>query len=223
MAVVCLSLFPDQDLLVLLSIAIAAALALPVTTKDKIDAAIAGRKLRWSPTDALKNATRLCGLSAALFGIQYVDNLSPNLLFIRAGDIFAWTGIIIGAIAAFYSVLVIEFVMNPQFNPPITFGLVLLALLWVVLDYMTGTFVLRAFFLFSLFDTGGMTMIAVIFMPLGEMSIISSVANWEMTRRKMDQDVRNVAVFFVFLPYIWAIVAGVILLALKGIFVIPVP
>ena len=207
MGVVCLSLFPNQDLLFLLSIAVGAYLTLPVFVKKEVEAAIGDRMLNW-PREYLQKATRSCGLAAILFGLQYIDNVSPSTIF-PSSDIFGYVGLFVGAIAVFYSGFVIEFLLNTNFQPPVNLRLVFLGLYWVVVDYLT-VFVGR---LFS--PSFGTNIVATGFIILMIPSLISSILNWWMDRKNFSREPLKVSILFAFLPYIWAIGVSVLLSALS--------
>jgi hypothetical protein len=204
-AVVCLSLFPNQDLLFLLSIAIGAYLTIPVFVKKEVKTAIGGRILKW-PLEYLQKATRSCGLAAILFGLQYIDNVSPSTIF-PSSDIFGYAGLFVGAIAAFYSGCVVEFILNKNFQPPVNLRLVFLGTYWVVVDYLT-VFVARLFYPFF-----GTNFVAAGFILLTIPSVISSILNWWMDRKGYSGPAVSLSILFSFLPFIWVIVMGVLLSA----------
>jgi hypothetical protein len=200
-------LFPNQDLLFLLSIAVGAYLTLPVFVKKEIEAAIGGRTLKW-PMEYLQKATRSCGLAAILFGLQYIDNVSPSTIF-PSSDIFGYVGLFVGAIAVFYSGFVIEFLLNTNFQPPVNLRLVFLGLYWVVVDYLI-VFLARLFFPFF-----GTNIVATGFVLLTIPSLISSILNWWMDREGYSGQVVSLSLLFVFLPFVWVMVISVLLSAVS--------
>jgi hypothetical protein len=193
------SLFPNQDLLFLFSIALAAAFALPLSAVKMIHSAVG--------LEYLKKATRSYGISAALFFIQYVDNIIPNAIF-PSGDIFAWVGLFVLAIAGFYSAFVIEFVWKPDFRPPITLRLILLALILGAFDYLTITLA-RSFS-----PSFGKIILATGFILLTIPSVISSILSWWMDRKGMSEGLINLSIVFMLLPYIWAFMLFIVVVVM---------
>jgi hypothetical protein len=148
-----------------------------------------------------------------MFGIQYVINVSPNTIF-PSTDIFFWVGLFVGAIAAFYTALVLEFYLNPNFRPPVTLYLVFLAFFLGAIDYLTISLAKLFWIAF------GTSIIGAGFVILTIPSLISSVLNWWMDRRSYGMGVLRLSMAFMFSPYLWAIGLGILLSALHYVIVL---
>jgi membrane-bound metal-dependent hydrolase YbcI (DUF457 family) len=139
----------------LLALSVAACLTLAIFATDMVEQRIAAnierasrtRKLgkrrlmifNW-PKSSLKQGTRFWGLASLLLALQIgVDTVSPYLSLPNTYDIFAWGGLAVIALAAFHTTLILEFIMNPNYKPRITLGLIFLALCICIVDACTAS------------------------------------------------------------------------------------
>lgn len=128
------------------------------------------RMLNW-PKDSLRQGALSFGLSALLFLIQImVDHFSAYIPFLSNSGIFAYGAVALGLVGAFYTWLVAEFILNPDFRPPINLSGVLLFLIIGVLDAMTIYFFIP---LYPMFET--LLLAGKIFTILLIQSFVSSI------------------------------------------------
>jgi len=213
--VILTSLFSISDLATGLFIAISLILGLLALT-DTVDKRIAAnvekageagklgkRKLRtlnW-PKISLRQGVRSFGLSALLFFIQIaVDHLPEYIPLLNSYSIFAFGAVVLGLIGAFYAGLIAEFILNPNFRPPINLTGVLLFLVIGVLDGMTIYLFIP---LYPVFET--VTLVIKIFTILLIPSFVSSfLFLWAWWKEKSKLLV-NATYYLALSPYIFII------------------
>jgi hypothetical protein len=180
----------------MVAVAVGAYLTIPFLATDMIDKRIKentekakkGRTtnkakiklLNW-PRGSLKNGTRCWGLASLLLFLQIlVNDLAPSLAFVTTYAVFSWVSLLLFGIAAFHSGLVVEFIMNPDFLPPITLG-VLLSWAWLGLIDFSSAYMFISFY----YAFWNLNLVTKVFALLLVVSIASSILlGWTIWKEK---------------------------------------